>query len=55
MVTRPQSDLDADRDIFRALARNHRGQFGAWTAVTTGGAASERNAREACIPAARNA
>ena len=37
MVTRPQPDRDADRDIFRTLARNHRGHFGAWTAVTTAG------------------
>ena len=37
MVTRPQPDLDGDRDIFRTLARNHGGQFGAWTAVTTRG------------------
>ena len=37
MVTRPQPDLDADPDIFRTLARHHRGHFGAWTAVTTGG------------------
>lgn len=37
MVTRPQPDLDEDRDIFRALARHHRGHLGAWTTVTTGG------------------
>ena len=37
MVTRPQPNLDEDRDIFRTLARNHGGHFGAWTAVTTGG------------------
>lgn len=37
MVTRPQPDLDGDRDIFRTLARNHGGHFGAWTAVTTCG------------------
>jgi uncharacterized protein YcbX len=38
MVTRPQPQLDEDRDIFRTLARNHGGHFGAWTAVTAGGA-----------------
>jgi MOSC domain-containing protein len=37
MVTRPQPELDEDRDIFRTLARNHGGLFGAWTAVNTGG------------------
>jgi uncharacterized protein YcbX len=37
MVTRPQPDIDTDVDIFRTLARHHRGRFGAWTAVTTGG------------------
>jgi len=37
MVTRPQPDLDGDRDIFRTLARHHRGLFGAWTAIATGG------------------
>jgi hypothetical protein len=40
MVTRPQPNLDADPDIFRTLARNHRGHFGAWTAVATGGLVS---------------
>jgi uncharacterized protein YcbX len=33
MPTRPQPSLVEDRDIFRTLARNHRGCFGAWTAV----------------------
>jgi uncharacterized protein len=37
MVTRPQPDVDEDRDIFRTLARNHGGRFVAWTAVGTGG------------------
>ena len=37
MATRPQPGLDDDRDIFRTLARNHGGCFGAWTAVATGG------------------
>lgn len=37
MPTRPQPGLDEDRDIFRTLARHHRGCFGAWTAVATGG------------------
>ena len=38
MVTRPQPGLPDDRDIFRTLARHHRGTFGAWTSVATGGA-----------------
>lgn len=37
MVTRPQPDLDEDRETFRTLARHHRGNFGAWTAVNIGG------------------
>ncbi len=37
MVTRPQPGIDEDRDIFRTIARHHRGLFGAWTAVTTPG------------------
>lgn len=35
MVTRPQPDLDEDRDIFRTLARHHGGRLGAWSAVVT--------------------
>jgi uncharacterized protein len=37
MVTRPQPDLNEDREIFRTLARHHGGQLGAWTAVGRGG------------------
>lgn len=37
MVTRPQPNLDEDRDTFRTLARHHNGHLGVWTAVTTGG------------------
>lgn len=37
MVTRPQPGLAEDRDIFRTLARHHRGHFGAWTTVHVGG------------------
>jgi uncharacterized protein YcbX len=37
MVTRPQPDIDEDRDIFRTLARHHHAHFGAWTAVASGG------------------
>jgi hypothetical protein len=37
MVTREQPGVGEDRDIFRTLARHHRGHFGAWTSVITGG------------------
>lgn len=37
MVTRPQPGLDADVDIFRTLARQHRGRFGVWCDVGTPG------------------
>lgn len=47
MVTRPQPNLDSDPDIFRALARNHGGHFGAWTAVTVGG--TVRVGDEVCV------
>ena len=47
MVTRPQPGVDGDRDIFRTLARNHGGHFGAWTAVTTGG--TVRVGDEVCV------
>jgi hypothetical protein len=37
MVTRPQPDLEADVDVFRTLARHHRGHFGVWCDVLTRG------------------
>lgn len=37
MVTRPQPGIEEDRDIFRTLARRHRGHFGAWTGVGVAG------------------
>ena len=33
MVTRAQPGLDADVDVFRTLARHHRGHFGMWSEV----------------------
>lgn len=33
MVTRPQPGLDADVEVFRTLARHHRGHFGVWSDV----------------------
>ena len=40
MVTRAQPGLDADKDIFRTLARHHQGTFGVWSVVVTPGAVS---------------
>jgi uncharacterized protein len=37
MVTRPQPGIGSDANIFRTLARDRRGTFGAWTAVAAGG------------------
>ena len=37
MVTRPQPGLDADVDVFRTLARHHRGHLGVWCDVLTHG------------------
>lgn len=37
MVTRPQPGLDTDVEVFRTLARHHRGQFGVWADVLTPG------------------
>lgn len=37
MVTRPQPGLDADVDVFRTLARHHRGHLGVWSDVDTPG------------------
>lgn len=37
MVTREQPGLQADRDVFRTLARHHGARFGVWCDVTTPG------------------
>ena len=37
MVTRAQPGLEADADVFRTLARHHRGLLGVWCDVLTGG------------------
>ena len=50
MVTRAQPGLEADVDVFRTLARHHRGLFGVWCGVLTGGTLS---AGEEAIVAAR--
>jgi MOSC domain-containing protein len=41
MVTRPQSGLVRDLDIYRTLARHHDGNLGVWTAVRTTGSIAE--------------
>lgn len=41
MVTRAQSGLRRDLDIYRTLARHHDGTLGVWTAVRTGVVVSE--------------
>jgi uncharacterized protein YcbX len=38
MVTREQPGIDADRDVFRTLARHHGARFGVWCDVATPGA-----------------
>ena len=40
MVTRAQPGLDADVDVFRTLARSHRGRFGVWSVVASTGPVS---------------
>jgi len=40
MVTRAQPGLEADVGVFRTLARHHRGLFGVWCDVLTGGTLS---------------
>jgi len=40
MVTRAQPGLEADGGVFRTLARHHRGLFGVWCGVLTGGTLS---------------
>jgi uncharacterized protein len=40
MVTRSQPGLEADVEIFRTLARHHRGLFGVWSHVVTPGSVS---------------
>jgi uncharacterized protein YcbX len=40
MVTRAQPGLDADTDVFRTLARHHRGHLGVWCDVTVPGSVS---------------
>ena len=37
MVTREQPGLEADREVFRALARHHGARFGVWCDVTAPG------------------
>jgi uncharacterized protein len=43
MVTRSQPGLDVDVEIFRTVARHHRGHFGVWAGVLTAGNLSLRD------------
>jgi uncharacterized protein len=43
MVTREQPGIEADRDVFRALARHHGATFGVWCEVTVPGAVALGN------------
>lgn len=43
MVTRAQPGLGADVEVFRTLARHHRGQFGVWSDVLEAGSLSVGN------------
>jgi uncharacterized protein YcbX len=58
MVTREQPGIQADRDVFRTLARHHGARFGVWCevrtagAVTVGGDMSVRSERSAPGPVA---
>src|SRR5215468_8155571 len=52
-VTRAQPGLEADVDVFRTLARHHRGLFGVWCDVLTGGTLSV--GEEAIVAARRPA
>jgi len=51
MVTRAQPGLEADTGVFRTLARHHRGLFGVWCDVLTGGTVSAGD--EAIVGACR--
>ena len=52
MVTRSQPGLDADVEIFRTLARHHRGQLGVWSDVVAPGRLSvgDRVPQPAAVP-----
>lgn len=50
MVTRAQPGLDADVDIFRTLARHHRGHFGVWSDILTPGSLSLGDRMSAAAP-----
>lgn len=46
MVTRAQPGLEKDVEVFRTLARHHRGHFGVWSDVLTAGKLSIRDRAE---------
>ena len=43
MVTREQPGIEADRDVFRVLARHHGARFGVWCDVAVPGAVALRD------------
>jgi uncharacterized protein YcbX len=43
MVTREQPGIEADRDVFRVLARHHGARFGVWCEVAVPGAVAVRD------------
>jgi uncharacterized protein YcbX len=53
MVTRSQPGLDADVEIFRTLARHHRGHFGVWSDVFAPGNVSVGD--QVCVVASTSA
>jgi uncharacterized protein YcbX len=55
MVTRAQPGLEADAGVFRTLARHHRGLFGVWCHVLTGGtlSAGKKRSSELVAPSRR--
>jgi uncharacterized protein YcbX len=56
MVTREQPGIEADRDVFRVLARHHGARFGVWCDVTVPGAVALRDTVSVRVddPAATN-
>jgi uncharacterized protein len=53
MVTRAQPGLDHDVEVFRTLARHHRGLFGVWSLVDVPGVVSEGDGVELSNEVAR--
>jgi uncharacterized protein YcbX len=54
MVTRAQPGLDADVEVFRTLARHHRGHFGVWSDVLEPGRLSVGDRARAAVAGRRD-